>query len=141
MHQEMQRMVQKDEGSGENTASIDEDAAYLRVVVADKKRQRLIYGLGDQSSVYTSGPSYHSTACSFKNDLELREQLKDEVRQEVREEVDTKVKVLQDQLDEVKALLRALAQSTQVSSSATTPYVDDPPTNDPTTNDPPICDM
>ena len=140
MHQEMQRMVQKDEGSGENTTSIDEDAAYLRVVVADKKRQRLIYGLGDQSSVYTSGPSYHSTACSSKNDLELREQLKDEVRQEVREEVDTKVKVLQDQLDEVKALLRALAQSTQVSSSATTPYVDDPPTNDPTTNDPPICD-
>ena len=55
--------------------------------------------------------------------------------------MDTKVKVLQDQLDEVKALLRALAQSTQVSSSATTPYVDDPPTNDPTTNDPPICDM
>ena len=59
-----------------------------------------------------SGPSYHSTACSFRNDLESCEQLKDEVRQEVREEVDTKVKVLQDQLDEVKALLRALAQST-----------------------------
>ena len=110
MHQEMQRMVQKDEGSRENTSSIDEDAAYLRVVVADKKCQRLIYELGDQSSVYTSGPSYHSTA--FKNDLELREQLNDEVRQKVREEVDTKVKVLQDQLDEVKALLRALAQST-----------------------------
>ena len=141
MHQEMQRMVQKDESSRENTASIDEDAAYLRVVVADKKRQRLIYRLGDQSSVYTSGPSYHSTACSSRNDLELREQLKDEVRQEVREEVDTKVKVLQDQLDEVKALLRALAQSTQVSSSATTPHVDDPPTNDPNTSDPPICDM
>ena len=55
--------------------------------------------------------------------------------------MDTKVKVLQDQLDEVKTLLRALAQSTQVSSSATAPHVDDPPTNDPTTNDPPICDM
>ena len=40
--------------------------------------------------------------------------------------MDTKVKVLQDQLDEVKALLRALAQSTQVSSSATAPHVDDP---------------
>ena len=39
MHQEMQRMVQKDEGSGENIASIDEDAAYLRVVVVDKKGQ------------------------------------------------------------------------------------------------------
>ena len=37
MHQEMQWMVQIDEGSGENTTSIDEDAAYLRVVVADKK--------------------------------------------------------------------------------------------------------
>ena len=37
MHQEMQWMVQIDEGSGENTSSIDEDAAYLRVVVADKK--------------------------------------------------------------------------------------------------------
>ena len=61
-----------------------------------------------------------------RNDLELREQLKDEVRQEVREEVDTKVKVLQDQLDKVKALLRALAQSTQVSSSAIAPHVDDP---------------
>ena len=66
-------------------------------------------------------------------------QLKDEVRQEVREEVDTKVK--QDQLDEVKALLRALAQLTQVSSSATTPQVDGPPTDDPTTDDPPIGDM
>ena len=57
--------------------------------------------------------------------------------------MDTKVKVLQDQLDEVKALLRALAQSTQFSSSATTPapHVDDPPTNDPTTDDPPIGDM
>ena len=54
--------------------------------------------------------------------------------------MDTKVKVLQDQLDEVKALLRALAQSTQVSSSSIAPHVDDPPTNDPTTNDPPICD-
>ena len=53
--------------------------------------------------------SYHFTACSSRNDFELREQLKDEVRQEVREEVDTKVKVMQDQLDEVKALLRALA--------------------------------
>ena len=41
--------------------------------------------------------------------------------------MDTKVKVLQDQLDEVKALLRVLAQSTQVSSSAIAPYVDDPP--------------
>ena len=132
MHQEMQRMVQIDEGSRENTTSIDEDAAYLRVVVANKKRQRLIYGLGDRSSVYTSGPSYHSTACLSKNEHELREQLKDEVRQEVREEVDTKVKVLQDQLDEVKALLRALAQSTQFSSSATAPaqHVDDPPTDD-----------
>ena len=29
MHQEMQQMVQIDEGSGENTASIDEDATYL----------------------------------------------------------------------------------------------------------------
>ena len=112
MHQEMQRMVQIDECSGENTTFIDEDAAYLRVVATDKKRQQLIYGLGDRSSVYTSGPSYHSTACSSRNDLELHEQLKDEVRQEVLEEVDTKVKVLQDQLDEVKALLRALAQST-----------------------------
>ena len=83
MRQEMQRMVQIDEGSGENTASIDEDAAYLQVVAADKKRQRLIYGLGDRSSAYTSGPSYHSTACSSRNDLELLEQLKDEVRQEV----------------------------------------------------------
>ena len=55
--------------------------------------------------------------------------------------MDTKVKVLQDQLDEVKALLRALAQSTQVSSSATTPHVDDPPTDDPTIDDPPISDM
>ena len=55
--------------------------------------------------------------------------------------MDTKVKVLQDQLDEVKALLRALAQSTQVSSSATTQHVDDPPTNDPTIDDPPIGDM
>ena len=136
MHQEMQRMVQIDEGSRENTTSFDEDAAYLRVVVADKKRQRLIYGLGDRSSVYTSGPSYHSTAFSSRNDLKLREQLKDEVRQEVRVEVDTKVKVLQDQLDEVKALLKALAQSTQVSSSATAPHVDDP-----TTNHPPIDDM
>ena len=87
-------MVQIDEGSGANTASIDEDAAYLRVVAADKKGQRLIYGLGDRSSVDTSGPSYHSIACSSKNDLELREPLKDEVRQEVQEEVDTKVKVL-----------------------------------------------
>ena len=85
-------------------------------MVADKKYQRLIYGLGDRFSVYTSGPSYHSTACSSRNDLELREKLKDEVLQEMREQVDTKVKVLQDQLDEVKALLRALAQSTQVSS-------------------------
>ena len=42
MYQEMQRMVQIDEGSGENTTSINEDAAYLRVVVADKKHQRLI---------------------------------------------------------------------------------------------------
>ena len=50
--------------------------------------------------------------------------------------MDNKVKVLQDRLDEVKALLRALAQSTQVSSSATTPHVDDP-----TTDDPPISDM
>ena len=141
MHQEMQRMVQIDEGSRENTTSVDEDAAYLRVVVDDKKRQRLIYGLGDRSSVYTSGPSYHSTACSSRNDLELREQLKDEVRQEVREEVDTKVKVLQDQFDEVKALLKALAQSTQVSSSATAPHVDGAPTNDPTTDDPSIGDM
>ena len=39
MHQEMQRMVQIDEGSRENTTSVDEDATYLRVVVADKKRQ------------------------------------------------------------------------------------------------------
>ena len=83
MRQEMQRMVQIDEGSGENTASIDEDATYLQVVAADKKRQRLIYGLGDRSSAYTSGPSYNSTACSSRNDLELLEQLKDEVRQEV----------------------------------------------------------
>ena len=141
MHQEMQRMVQIDEGSRENTTSVDEDASYLRDLVADKKRQRLIYGLGDRSSVYTSGPYYHSTACSSRNDLELREQLQDEVRQEVREEVDTKVKVLQDQLDEVKALLKPLAQLTQVSSSATAPHVDDPPTNDPTTDDPPIGDM
>ena len=37
MHQEMQLMVQIDEGSGENITSIDEDVAYLRVVVADKK--------------------------------------------------------------------------------------------------------
>ena len=110
-------------------------------MVADKKRQRLIYGLGYQSSVYTSGPSYHSTACSSRNDLKLREQLKDEVRQNVSEEVDTKVKVLQDHLDEVKALLRALALLTQVSSSAIAPHVDDPPTNDPTTYDPPIYDM
>ena len=42
MHQEMQRIVQIDEGSEENTTSINEDAAYLRVVVANKKRQRLI---------------------------------------------------------------------------------------------------
>ena len=55
--------------------------------------------------------------------------------------MDTKINVLQDQLDEVKTLLRALAQSTQVSSLATTPHVDDPPTNDPTTDDPPIGDM
>ena len=55
--------------------------------------------------------------------------------------MDIKVKVLQDQLDEVEALLRALAQSTQVSSSAIAPHVDDLPTNDPTTDDPPICDM
>ena len=55
--------------------------------------------------------------------------------------MDTKVKVLQDQFDEVKALLRALAQSTQVSSSTTAPYVDDLPTDDPTTDDPPIGDM
>ena len=138
MHQEMQWMVQIDEGSGENTASIDEDAAYLRVVAADKKGQQLIYELGDQSSTYTSGPYYHFIACSFRNDFT---QLKDKVRHEVRDEVDIKVKVLQDQLDEVKALLGALAQSTQVSSSATTPHVDDPPTNDPTTDDPPIDDM
>ena len=39
MRQEMQRMVQIDEGSGENTASIDEDASYLRVVAAIKKFQ------------------------------------------------------------------------------------------------------
>ena len=39
MRQEMQRMVQIDEGSGENTASVDEDATYLLVVVANKKRQ------------------------------------------------------------------------------------------------------
>ena len=38
MRKEMQRMVQIDESSGENTASIDEDATYLRVVAADKKR-------------------------------------------------------------------------------------------------------
>ena len=94
MRQEMKQMVQIGEDSGENNASIDEDATYLRVVVADKKRPRLIYRLGDRSSAYTSGPSYHSTACSSKNDLELREHLKDEVRQEVLEEVDTKVKVL-----------------------------------------------
>ena len=50
MHQEMQRIVQIDEGSGENTASIDEDATYLRVKAADKKCHRLIYGLGDRSS-------------------------------------------------------------------------------------------
>ena len=49
--------------------------------------------------------------------------------------MDTKVK------DEFKALMRALSQSTQVSSSATAPHVDDPPTDDPTTDDPPICDM
>ena len=55
--------------------------------------------------------------------------------------MDTKVKVLQDQLDEVKALLKALAQLTQVSSSATAPHVNNPPTNDPTTDDPPIGDM
>ena len=55
--------------------------------------------------------------------------------------MDTKVKVLQYQLDEVKGLLRALAQSTQVSSSATTPHVDDSPTNNPITYDPPIGDM
>ena len=109
----MQRMVQIDEGSRDNTTSIDEDA---------------VYGLGDQSLAYTSGPSYHSTTCSSRNDLT---QLKDEVRHKVQEEVDTKVKVLQDQLDEVKALLRALAQATQVSSSATTPHVNDPPTDDP----------
>ena len=72
-------MVQIDEGSRENTASIDEDAAYLRVVAANKKRQRLIYRLGDRSSAYTSGPSYHFTTCSSRNDFELREQLKDEV--------------------------------------------------------------
>ena len=47
MRQEMQQMVQIGEDSGENNASIDEDATYLRVVVADKKRPRLIYGLGD----------------------------------------------------------------------------------------------
>ena len=52
--------------------------------------------------------------------------------------MDTKVKVLKDQLDEVKALLKALAQSTQVSSSAIAPHVDDPPIEDPTTDDPPI---
>ena len=73
MHQEIQHMVQIDEGLGENTTSIDEDAASLRVMVADLKRHQLIYGLGDRSSVYTSGPSYHSTACSSRNDLELRE--------------------------------------------------------------------
>ena len=50
--------------------------------------------------------------------------------------MDTKVKVLQDQFVEFKTLLRALAQSTQVSSSATAPHV-----NDPTTDDPPIGDM
>ena len=55
--------------------------------------------------------------------------------------MDNKVKGLQDQLDEVKALLRALAQSTQVSSSAIAPHVDDPPTNDPATDDPHIGDM
>ena len=43
----MQQMVQIDEGSGENITSIDEDATYLQVVIVDKKRQRLIYGLGD----------------------------------------------------------------------------------------------
>ena len=106
MHQEMQRMVQIDEGSGENTTSIDEDAAYLRVMTADKKGQQLIYGLGDQSSTYTSGPYCHFITCSSRNDFML---LKDEVQHEVRDEVDTKVKVLQDQLDEVKALLGALA--------------------------------
>ena len=73
MHQEMQWMVQIDEGSGENTASIDEDAAYLQVVATDKKDQRLIYGLGGRSLAYTSGPSYHSTACSSKNNLEFHE--------------------------------------------------------------------
>ena len=73
-------------------------------MAVDKKCHQLIYRLVDRSSAYTSGPSYHSTSCSSKNDLELSEQLKDEVLQEVREEVDTKVKVLQDQLDEVKAL-------------------------------------
>ena len=35
MHHEMQHMVQIDEGLGENTASIDKDATYLRVVAAD----------------------------------------------------------------------------------------------------------
>ena len=52
--------------------------------------------------------------------------------------MDTKVKVLQDQLDEVEALLKALAQSTQVSSSDIAPHVDDPPIDDHTTDDPPI---
>ena len=73
MHQEMQWMVQINEGSGENNASIDEDATSLRVVAADKKRQQHIYGLGDRSPTYTSGPSYHSTTCSSRNDLELHE--------------------------------------------------------------------
>ena len=67
----MQRMVQINEGSRENTASIDEDAAYLQVVETHKKGQRLIYELGDRSSAYTSGPSYHSTTCSSKNYLKL----------------------------------------------------------------------
>ena len=80
MRQEMKRMVKIDEDSRENTASIDEDAAYLRVVATDKKRQRLIYELGDRSSAYTNGLSYHSTACSSRNDHKLREHLKDEVR-------------------------------------------------------------
>ena len=39
MHQEMQRMIQIDEGSRENNATIDEDATYLQVVAADKKRK------------------------------------------------------------------------------------------------------
>ena len=75
MHQEMQRMIQIDEHSGENIVFINEDVAYLPVVAADKKCQRLIYELGDRSSAYTSGSSYHSTTCSSKNDLELCEQL------------------------------------------------------------------